>query len=82
MDYFRLIAVLEAHIAKDKDATNGSKGLSLKRLLVWTQDSLQRLRLMSVLVECCQGKVASIGITSKARRYSGSKPDISYSFLS
>ncbi|KAG0356499.1 Gamma-tubulin complex component 3 [Podila minutissima] len=54
VDYFRLIAVLEAHIAKDKDATNGSKGLSLKRLLVWTQDSLQRLRLMSVLVECCQ----------------------------
>ncbi|KAF8952057.1 Gamma-tubulin complex component 3 [Haplosporangium bisporale] len=54
VDYFRLIAVLEAHITKDKDATNGSKGLSLKRLLVWTQDSLQRLRLMSVLVECCQ----------------------------
>ncbi|KAF9410504.1 Gamma-tubulin complex component 3 [Podila epigama] len=54
VDYFRLIAVLEAHIAKDKDAADASKGLSLKRLLVWTQDSLQRLRLMSVLVECCQ----------------------------
>ncbi|KAF9100965.1 Gamma-tubulin complex component 3 [Mortierella sp. GBA35] len=53
VDYFRLIAVLESHIAKDADAT-GSKGLTLKRLLVWTQDSLQRLRLMSVLVECCQ----------------------------
>lgn len=54
MDYFRLIAVLESHIAKDANTT-GSKGLTLKRLLVWTQDSLQRLRLMSVLVECCQG---------------------------
>ncbi|KAG0282394.1 Gamma-tubulin complex component 3 [Linnemannia gamsii] len=53
VDYFRLIAVLESHIAKDADTT-GSKGLTLKRLLVWTQDSLQRLRLMSVLVECCQ----------------------------
>ncbi|KAF9104577.1 Gamma-tubulin complex component 3 [Mortierella sp. AM989] len=52
VDYFRLIAVLEAHIAKDTD-TDASKGLTLKRLLVWTQDSLQRLRLMSVLVECC-----------------------------
>ncbi|KAF9932969.1 Gamma-tubulin complex component 3 [Mortierella alpina] len=52
VDYFRLIAVLEAHISKDTDA-DGSKGLTLKRLLVWTQDSLQRLRLMSVLVECC-----------------------------
>ncbi|KAG0314037.1 Gamma-tubulin complex component 3 [Dissophora globulifera] len=52
VDYFRLIAVLEAHIAKDTD-TDPSKGLSLKRLLVWTQESLQRLRLMSVLVECC-----------------------------
>ncbi|KAF9133299.1 Gamma-tubulin complex component 3 [Mortierella sp. 14UC] len=53
VEYFRLIAVLEAHIAKDTDAM-GSKGLTLKRLLVWTQESLQRLRLMSVLVECCQ----------------------------
>ncbi|KAK3848672.1 MAG: Spc98 family-domain-containing protein [Linnemannia gamsii] len=53
VEYFRLIAVLEAHIAKDTDAV-GSKGLTLKRLLVWTQESLQRLRLMSVLVECCQ----------------------------
>ncbi|KAG0307065.1 Gamma-tubulin complex component 3 [Linnemannia gamsii] len=53
VDYFRLIAVLESHIAKEADTT-GSKGLTLKRLLVWTQDSLQRLRLMSVLVECCQ----------------------------
>ncbi|KAG0213595.1 Gamma-tubulin complex component 3 [Mortierella sp. GBA30] len=52
MDYFRLIAVLEAHVAKDTDVDTG-KGLTLKRLLVWTQDSLQRLRLMSVLVECC-----------------------------
>ncbi|KAF9360428.1 Gamma-tubulin complex component 3 [Mortierella sp. AD094] len=52
VDYFRLIAVLEAHIAKDTD-TDASKGLTLKRLLVWTQDSIQRLRLMSVLVECC-----------------------------
>ncbi|KAF9930238.1 Gamma-tubulin complex component 3 [Linnemannia zychae] len=53
VDYFRLIAVLESHIATDANAT-GSKGLTLKRLLVWTLDSLQRLRLMSVLVECCQ----------------------------
>ncbi|KAF9193806.1 Gamma-tubulin complex component 3 [Haplosporangium sp. Z 767] len=53
VDYFRLIAVLEANIAKDTN-TDGFKGLSLKRLLVWTQDSLQRLRLMAVMVECCQ----------------------------
>ncbi|KAF9434937.1 Gamma-tubulin complex component 3 [Entomortierella beljakovae] len=53
VDYFRLIAVLESNIAKDVDTT-ASKGLTLKRLLVWTQDSIQRLRLMSVLVECCQ----------------------------
>ncbi|KAF9896463.1 Gamma-tubulin complex component 3, partial [Lobosporangium transversale] len=52
VDYFRLIAVLEAHIAKETDH-DMSKGLTLKRPLVWTQESLQRLRLMSVLVECC-----------------------------
>ncbi|KAF9207903.1 Gamma-tubulin complex component 3 [Haplosporangium sp. Z 27] len=55
VDYFRLIAILEAHIPKET-ATDASKGLSLKRLLVWTQDSIQRLRLMSVLVECCDAR--------------------------
>ncbi|CAG8587260.1 2028_t:CDS:10, partial [Scutellospora calospora] len=31
-----------------------SNGLSLKRLLVWTQESLLKLRMMSVLVDCCK----------------------------
>ncbi|KAG9070576.1 Gamma-tubulin complex component 3 [Linnemannia hyalina] len=35
--------VEQSHIANDADAT-GSKGLTLKRLLVWTQDSLQHLQ--------------------------------------
>ncbi|KAG0233932.1 Gamma-tubulin complex component 3 [Actinomortierella wolfii] len=59
-EYFRLIAVLESHISKEPSATKHSasstrSGLTLKRLIVWTQDFLQRLRLMSVLVDCCQG---------------------------
>ncbi|KAF9584274.1 Gamma-tubulin complex component 3 [Lunasporangiospora selenospora] len=53
IEYFRLIAILESHIATDLDVA-GSKGLSLRRLLVWTQETLQRLTLMSVLVENCK----------------------------
>ncbi|KAF9969800.1 Gamma-tubulin complex component 3 [Actinomortierella ambigua] len=60
-EYFRLIAVLESHISKEPSTTQGQHtppskgGLTLKRLVVWTQEFLQRLRLMSVLVDCCQG---------------------------
>ncbi|KAG0254944.1 Gamma-tubulin complex component 3 [Actinomortierella ambigua] len=60
-EYFRLIAVLESHIPKEASSTQRQNtslppkgGLTLKRLIVWTQEFLQRLRLMSVLVDCCQ----------------------------
>lgn len=66
-DYYKLIAVLEAQISKsegkeqdnpsdDTNTTLSTKSLTLKRLVVWMRDSLQRLRLMSVLIDVCQGK--------------------------
>jgi gamma-tubulin complex component 3 len=65
-DYYRLIAVLEAQISKsdgkehdnvsdDVNTSLSTKSLTLKRLVVWMRDSLQRLRLMSVLIDVCQG---------------------------
>jgi gamma-tubulin complex component 3 len=65
-DYYKLIAVLEAQISKSEgrdpaflsdelDTSLSTKSLTLKRLIVWMRDSLQRLRLMSVLIDACQG---------------------------
>ncbi|CAG8620802.1 16217_t:CDS:10, partial [Racocetra persica] len=54
-EYYRFIAVLEAQVAKVADGQQvESHGTSLKRLFVWTQESLLKLRMMSVLVECCK----------------------------
>ncbi|CAG8441389.1 8353_t:CDS:10 [Ambispora leptoticha] len=55
-DYFRLMAILESQITKKIETEKGSSkgGLSLKRVLVWTQDSLAKLRIMSVLVNHCK----------------------------
>ncbi|CAG8733732.1 5679_t:CDS:2, partial [Racocetra fulgida] len=54
-EYYRFIAVLEAQVAKVADGQQvESHGPSLKRLFVWTQESLLKLRMMSVLVECCK----------------------------
>lgn len=64
-DYYKLIAVLESQIIKSEgndttgtesfNTTLSAKSLTLKRLVVWMRDSLQRLRLMSVLIDVCKG---------------------------
>ncbi|TPX66208.1 hypothetical protein SpCBS45565_g04658 [Spizellomyces sp. 'palustris'] len=53
-DYYRLIAILQAQITPSDDQKSASRpSLTLKRLYVWTQDPLQRLRVMGVLVDLC-----------------------------
>lgn len=57
-EYYKLIAILEAQIEKqmvNKEALT-DQSLTLKRLMVWTMDCNQKLRLMSVLVDVSQGK--------------------------
>ena len=66
-DYFRLLAVLEAQINQSPAAQRGQDGqqqgasatapagLTLRRLVVWTQDPLHRMRLLASLVESVQG---------------------------
>lgn len=54
-EYYKLIAILEAQIEKqmiNNQITDQS--LTLKRLMIWTLDCNQKLRLMSVLVDVCQ----------------------------
>ncbi|KAG0193699.1 Gamma-tubulin complex component 3 [Apophysomyces sp. BC1034] len=61
-DYYKLIAVLEAQIEKqtmqlsgvDNTSLPNEHTLTLKRLFVWTKESLERLKLMSALVDVCR----------------------------
>lgn len=49
-EYYRLVAVLEA---QQLDSSR-SGTLTLKRLVVWTQDPLHRLKFLGVLVDGCK----------------------------
>ncbi|GES99979.1 gamma-tubulin complex component 3 homolog [Rhizophagus clarus] len=53
-EYYKFIAILEAQVTKQVKGQQVPSQLTLKRLLVWTQESLLKLRIMSVLVECCK----------------------------
>ncbi|KAJ3256408.1 Gamma-tubulin complex component 3 [Boothiomyces macroporosus] len=54
--YFRLIAILEGQIEKkDKNDAFIENDLSLKRLFVWTNGPLVRLRLLNQILELCSG---------------------------
>ncbi|KAJ1547272.1 Gamma-tubulin complex component 3 [Nowakowskiella sp. JEL0078] len=75
-DFYRLITVLESHIGSEiKSKVNESnenafsaKGLSLKRLVVWTFEPLQRMRMMAVIVEVCRGLKGGV-LLSKIHSY-------------
>lgn len=54
-EYYRLIAVLEAQTpAPDRRSYDPSADLTLKRLLVWTQEPLERMKTMNTLIQSCQ----------------------------
>ena len=54
-EYYRLIAVLEAQTPfSDRRSQDPSGDLTLKRLLVWTQEPLERMKMMSTLIQACQ----------------------------
>ncbi|KAG8721853.1 Microtubule-nucleating Tub4p (gamma-tubulin) complex component [Ceratobasidium sp. 394] len=55
-EYYRLLAVLEAQSQApiaDSDIETEDSGLTLRRLLVWTEEWRLRLRMMSICVENC-----------------------------
>ncbi|KAI9495284.1 Spc98 family-domain-containing protein [Zychaea mexicana] len=58
-DYYKLMAVLEAQIEKQTSnllSVTSEHTLTLRRLILWTRESSQRLRLMSVLVDVCKNQ--------------------------
>jgi gamma-tubulin complex component 3 len=56
-EYYRLIAVLEAQTPfSDRRSQDPSGDLTLKRLLVWTQEPLERMKMMSTLIQACQSE--------------------------
>lgn len=60
-DYYRLIAILEAQVEKqllDKHTNLTEQSLTLKRLLVWMEESNNKLRLMSTLLDACEGNIS------------------------
>ncbi|KAI9206326.1 Spc98 family-domain-containing protein [Polychytrium aggregatum] len=55
-DYYRFVAVIEAQLQEPGDPARFlGKGLTLKRLCVWTHDPLQRLRVLNVLIDAVRG---------------------------
>ncbi|ETV97580.1 hypothetical protein H310_09480 [Aphanomyces invadans] len=61
-DFYRLIAILSAQVDLDAGKyplpeSAGVPDLTLKRLIVWTQDPLDRLRVMAALVDSVDGLV-------------------------
>lgn len=54
-EYYRLIAVLEGQTPfADRQGYDPANDLTLKRLLVWTQEPLERMKMMSTLIQACQ----------------------------
>lgn len=56
-DYFRLIAVLASQVDEDAETKQpherSASELTLRKLLVWTQDPLDKMRLMARLIDRC-----------------------------
>ncbi|CAI5726815.1 unnamed protein product [Hyaloperonospora brassicae] len=57
--YFRLIAILAAQIDDDAEARQPNErpasSLTLRTLIVWTQDALDKMRLMARLIDSAEG---------------------------
>jgi len=53
-DYYRLIAVLESQLANPLEDSS-SDSMTLRRLFVWVQEPLDRMKLMAIIVDTCKG---------------------------
>ncbi|EKX50339.1 hypothetical protein GUITHDRAFT_42199, partial [Guillardia theta CCMP2712] len=78
IEYFKLVAVLQSHVADDQlnlskqesieqsdtdaDYQQHRQGLTLRRLLVWVQEPIARLRVMALLCDAAMG----LGQTSRS----------------
>ena len=53
-DYYRLVAVLEAHLA-GKQQLGGGGALTLRRLAVWVAEPMERMRLLATVCDSAAG---------------------------
>lgn len=53
-DYYRLVAILEAQMNNIDVNIGDQKGLTLRRISVWTEEVTLRMRLISTIIEGCQ----------------------------
>lgn len=53
-DYYRLVAILEAQMNNVETDGSDQKGLTLRRISVWTEEVTLRMRLISTIIEGCQ----------------------------
>lgn len=58
-DYYRMIALMETQLSKENQP-DPTSGLTLRRILVWMQDPLYRLKVMAEILEMCHGPQASL----------------------
>lgn len=83
-EYFRLVAVLQAHVAGDLRRAEAGPGddavppggpdgqeLTLRRLAVWVQEPLRRLRTMAMLCDAAVGEADSAPAGSAASTLGG-----------
>jgi len=54
-DYYRLIAVLESQLSNPLEDKSSSDTMTLRRLFVWVQEPLDRMKLMAIIVDTCKG---------------------------
>jgi len=54
-DYYRLIAVLESQLSKPLEDSSSSGAMTMRRLFVWVQEPLERMKLMAIIVDTCKG---------------------------
>ena len=53
-EYYKLLAVLEAQQTQSAESAF-SDGLTLRRLMVWTNDPFTRMKALATLVDLCKG---------------------------
>ncbi|KAG1151790.1 hypothetical protein G6F37_003138 [Rhizopus arrhizus] len=69
--YYKLIAIIEAQVEKQlvqRNPVMNEQSLTLKRLLVWMEDANSKMKLISILVDACQGQKGG-GLVSALHNY-------------
>lgn len=72
-EYYRTVAVLEAQLGAAKHegfrGGAGGGGVSLRRMLVWTETPIQRFKLMAILADSSKGALRGGALASTIHSY-------------